>query len=114
MPDFLSEPQRWVIPAVLLVSVAAVLWTLWRERSKAPSSTRRPNGLAWWRAMSLRQQAEYDNAELDAAELAETGRVRRRYEWAEYSDVRVGAEDSARDTAARMAEAAQRNALFHP
>jgi hypothetical protein len=76
MPDFLSEPQRWVIPAILLVSaVGTVLHLLW-ERRRPSSYSRRPDVLARWRGMSTEAQAAADNAVLDAAEAAENAAAR--------------------------------------
>ncbi|WP_399559556.1 hypothetical protein OIA45_48955 (plasmid) [Streptomyces chartreusis] len=70
MPEFVSEPQRWVIPAVLIVSVLGTAWALWRERRNPTSYTRRPDALAEWRAMSAAEQEAADTASLDLAEQA--------------------------------------------
>ena len=70
MPEFLSEPQRWVIPAVLLIALLGVPLMLWRERHNPTSYTRRPHALAEWRALSAAEQEEVDNASLDLAEQA--------------------------------------------
>lgn len=70
MPDF-SEPQRWVIPAILIVSVLGTVLAVWWERRRPSAATRRPEVLASWRAMSTEAQAAHDNAALNAAETAE-------------------------------------------
>lgn len=71
MSEFLSEPQRWVLPAVLVVAVVgtpvALLWERWRPSS----ATRRPEVLEEWRSLSVAAQEAHDNAVLDAAEAAE-------------------------------------------
>jgi hypothetical protein len=70
MPDF-SEPERWVIPAILMVSVVGTVLAVWWERRRPSSYSRRPEVLESWRAMSAAQQEAHDNAALDAAEAAE-------------------------------------------
>lgn len=70
MPDF-SDPQRWVIPAILLVAVIGTVLALWWERLRPSSATRRPEVLEGWRSMSADAQEAHDNAVLDAAEAAE-------------------------------------------
>ena len=67
----MSEPIRWVIPAVLIVSVVGAWLAVWWERRRPSSYSRRPEVLASWRAMSAAQQEAYDIAVLDAAEAAE-------------------------------------------
>lgn len=89
MPEFVSEPQRWVIPAVLLVALVGGLLAVWWERRRPSSYTRRVGAMAAWESMSSAAQAAHDNTVLEAAEAAEV-------------------------VSARMAEAAKRNALFHP
>ncbi len=69
--DLLSEPQRWVIPAVLLASVAGVPLMLWLERRRPSSYTRQNAELAKWRGLSPAEQEAVDEAALDAAEQAE-------------------------------------------
>ncbi|MFG2276755.1 hypothetical protein ACGFNY_44230 [Streptomyces chartreusis] len=98
MPDFLSEPQRWAIPAVLIVSVAGVVVNLWWERRRPTSYTRRPDFLAEWRSMSAAEQEEVDNASLDLAEQAEI-------------DARQDAVEAAEHLLERRAVV---NAQFHP
>lgn len=98
MPAFLSEPQRWVISAVLVVSVAGVVVSLWWERLRPTSYTRRPDVLAEWRALSAAEQEAVDTASLDRAEQAE-----------------VDAEFDAQEAAEAFIErAAVINALHHP
>lgn len=106
--DFLSQPQRWVIPAVLLVSVAGVLLNLWWERRRPSSYTRRMAQLAElaeWRAKSTAEQAADDEAVTKAVVQAERNARR--------------AERAARRHAAGAAERlleeqARINALHHP
>lgn len=86
----MSEPVRWVIPAILLVGVLGVFFMLWRERSRPssyPSSAAHrsalasvedgsaPN-LAAWRAMSTERQAAHDAAVLDAQDAAQAAAER--------------------------------------
>lgn len=79
-----------VVPVMLLlIALAGALWVRRQERRERSSYLRRPGVLADWHAMSTDAQRAHDNAALDAAEAAE-------------------------HTTARMAEAAKRNALFHP
>jgi hypothetical protein len=99
--DFLSQPQRWVIPAVLLVSVAGVLLNLWWERRRPSSYTRRMARLAElaeWRAKSTAEQEAVDEAALDAAEQAEI-------------DARMEASEAAADLLERRARI---NVQYHP
>jgi hypothetical protein len=77
------------IPAVYLLSAVCTPLMLWWERRRPSAYSRRPEVLAAWRAMSAAEQEAYDNAALDAGEAAEVA-------------------------AARIAEAAERNALFRP
>lgn len=71
----MSDLVRWVVPAILVVSVVGALLVLWRERR--PSYRQRWEGeMAAWRAMSARAQEAHDNAVLDAAEAAETAAAR--------------------------------------
>ncbi|GAA3591250.1 hypothetical protein [Streptomyces osmaniensis] len=97
MPDFLSEPQRWVIPAVLIVSVAGVVANLWWERRHPSSYTRRPDVLAEWRGLSTAEQEEVDNASLDLAEQAE-----------------IDARQDAAEAAENLLNRARINVLHHP
>jgi hypothetical protein len=60
-----------VIPAILFVSVLGTVLAVWWERRRPSAYSRRPEGLASWRAMSTEAQAGHDNAVLDAAEAAE-------------------------------------------
>jgi hypothetical protein len=75
MPDF-SEPQRWVIPAILIVSVLGTVLAVWWERRRPTSYSRRPEVLASWRALSTEAQAARDSAALNAAEAAEVAAAR--------------------------------------
>lgn len=75
MPDF-SDPQRWVIPAILIVAVIGTVLALWWERRRPSSYTRRPEVLEAWRSMSADAQEAHDNAVLDAAEAAENAAAR--------------------------------------
>lgn len=84
------------VPVLLFViAVAGTAWWLWRERRGEEAARRVPvelggePSLEEWRAMPAAAQEAYDNSVLDAAESAERA-------------------------SARMAEAAKRNALFHP
>lgn len=107
------NPVRWVVPAVLLVAVLGIPVALWWERRR--SSTSEYVARMWSRRAPAPAHRGHDEAALDAAELAETGRVRPpRERLRAVPDVLVDAEEAARWTASRMAEAAQRNALFHP
>ena len=79
MPDFLSEPQRWVIPAILLAALVGTPLALWWERRRPSSYTRGREyveRMAAWRAMPTDAQAAHDNAELAAAEAAENAAAR--------------------------------------
>lgn len=98
MPDFLSEPQRWVIPAILLVSVIGTPLYLWWESRHPTSYTRRPDVLAEWRALSTAEQEAADTASLDMAEQAEL-------------DAELDAQEAAQLAVER---AVQINALTHP
>lgn len=98
MPAFLSEPQRWVIPAILIASVLGVLVSLWWERRRPTSYTRRPDSMADWLALSVEEQEAVDNASLDRAEQAEL-------------DARADAREAAE---AFIERAAVINALHHP
>ncbi|GGS96874.1 hypothetical protein [Streptomyces violaceus] len=73
MPDF-SDPQRWVIPAILVVAVIGTALALLWEKRRPSSHTRSPEYLravASWSQKSTAEQEAYDNAVLDAAEAAE-------------------------------------------
>ena len=96
--DFLSQPQRWVIPAVLLASVAGVPLMLWLERRRPSSYTRQHDRLAEWRGKSTAEQKALDEAALDAAEQAEI-------------DARQDAAEAAELLLERRARI---NALHHP
>lgn len=78
MPEFLSDPQRWVIPAVLLVSAIGTAVYLWWEGRHPSSYTRitrvtpMPAALSdGWGELSAGAQRDYDNAVLAAQEAAE-------------------------------------------
>jgi hypothetical protein len=73
-------------PCVLLL---AVLWIPYMLRRERAHSRKQPTPYEAWRSMSTSAQRAHDNAVLDANEAAE-------------------------HASARMAEAAKRNALFHP
>jgi hypothetical protein len=85
------------VPVLLLVIAGVGTWWVLRQERRESSYARRgvpvelggEPSLEEWRQMSTKAQAAYDNSVLDAAESADA-------------------------TAARMAEAAKRNALFHP
>lgn len=96
--DFLSQPQRWVIPVVLLVSVAGVLLNLWWERRRPSSYTRQNAESARWRGLSTAEQEAVDEAALDAAEQAEI-------------DARMEASKAAADLLERRARI---NVQYHP
>lgn len=77
MPEIVSEPQRWVIPAILLVSVVGTALNVWWERRRPTSYKRRWEAeMAEWRLMSTSAQAARDNAALAAAEAAEAAAAR--------------------------------------
>ncbi|MER6092482.1 hypothetical protein [Streptomyces bluensis] len=93
----MSEPVRWVIPAILIVAVLGVAFQLWWERrhpSSYPGSREHAGdlGLAWWRSLSTEQQAAIDRAAIIAH-----------------------AEESAQRAVQRTVErAAEINAAYHP
>ncbi|MFF4527045.1 hypothetical protein [Streptomyces bluensis] len=69
----MSEPVRWVIPAILIVAVLGVAFQLWWERrhpSSYPGSREHAGdlGLAWWRSLSTERQAAVDRAAIEHAE----------------------------------------------
>jgi hypothetical protein len=70
----MSEPVRWVIPAILLVACLGIAVSLWWERSRPSAYTRRPREgageLAVWSRMSVSEQAAADRRALDDAEDA--------------------------------------------
>lgn len=104
---------RGLIPAILIIAVIGVPLAMWWEKHR-PSVPEHVARMRAWRSLSVREQHKHDDAALDVAEKAETGTVRSPYErLRKCPDVLVDAE-AARYTASRMAEAAQRNALFHP
>lgn len=77
MPEILSEPQRWVIPAILLVSVVGTPIAVWWERRRPTSYRRRWEAeMAEWRAMPTEAQAAYDEAQVNAGEAAENAAAR--------------------------------------
>jgi len=98
MSDLLSEPQRWVIPAVLVVSAVGAGISTWWEKRHPTSYTRRPDVMGAWAAMTAGEQEAYDTAVLNRVEQAEL-----------YA--RVDAEEAAR---AAVEDAARRNVLYHP
>lgn len=98
MSEFLSEPQRWALPAVLVVALVGTPVALWWERQRPSSYTRRPEVLEEWRSLSVAAQQAYDNAVLDANEAAEDA-VRRAVD----TQMQRAVEDAAR-----------RNVPYHP
>jgi hypothetical protein len=79
MPAFLSEPERWVIPAVLVGSLLGTALMLWLERRRPTSYTRNPaywDAMTAWRSMSTEAQAAHDQAVLNASEAAENAAAR--------------------------------------
>ncbi|WP_055693437.1 hypothetical protein [Streptomyces prasinopilosus] len=69
----MSEPVRWVIPALLVVSVLGVVLAVWWERRRPLAYTRSREYLARreeWRSMPAVVQAAHDEAVLDAQEAA--------------------------------------------
>ncbi|RIH58288.1 hypothetical protein D3C59_34320 [Streptomyces sp. SHP22-7] len=77
MPEIVSEPQRWVIPAILLVSIVGTALDVWREKRRPTSYKRRWEAeMAEWRSKSTSAQAAHDDAALAAAEAAETAAAR--------------------------------------
>ncbi|KFG02743.1 hypothetical protein IQ62_00225 [Streptomyces scabiei] len=70
----MSEPVRWVIPAILLLAVAGIPLSLLWEKVRPSSYTRRPREgtgeLASWRRLPTYEQAALDREVLDAAEDA--------------------------------------------
>ncbi|WP_446458688.1 hypothetical protein [Streptomyces rochei] len=77
MPEIVSEPQRWVIPAILLVSAFGTALAVWWERRRPTSFKRRWEAeMAEWRSKSTSAQAAHDNAALAAAEAAEAAAAR--------------------------------------
>ncbi|MFG2970884.1 hypothetical protein ACGFZS_47210 [Streptomyces sp. NPDC048288] len=55
---------------LLLIGVLGAVWVRRQERLEPSSFTRRPDGLAVWRSMSVSEQEAYDTAVLDAAQAA--------------------------------------------
>jgi hypothetical protein len=82
LSSILSEPQRWAVPALLLVSAAGTPLVLWWERrrpSSYPGSAAHREALERagvtsmdaWRRRSVEEQEAADSAALDRAEVAE-------------------------------------------
>lgn len=100
-----THPVRWVVPAVLLVSCAAVPVALWWERRHPSSYPAQQEALEsagvdsmdGWHGLSTEEQEAADTASLDLVEQAE-----------------LDAEDDARDAAQFLAQRVQVNALYHP
>lgn len=103
----MSEPIRWLIPAILLIAVAGVAVALWwegRHPSVYPGSAAHraalesvedgtaPN-LAAWAQLSTEEQAAHDAAALEAS---------------------AAAERAAEEAARLVVERARVNALYHP
>jgi len=108
LSSILSEPQRWAVPAVLLVSAVGTPLVLWWERrrpSSYPGSAAHREALeragvtsmAGWRARSVEEQEAADDAALDLAEQAD-----------------LDAQADAREAAEFLAHHVRVNAEFHP
>lgn len=95
MPSF-TDPQRWLVPAVLLLCIAGIPLALWWER-RHPSVPAHVAEMRAWRGLSTAEQEAVDTAALDLGEQAEL-------------DALADAEDAARDLVHRT----QVNALYHP
>ncbi|MDX2658330.1 hypothetical protein PV402_39790 [Streptomyces scabiei] len=72
----MSDPVRWVIPAILLAAVAGIPLSLLWEKVRPSSYTARVGDavgadLAVWRGLSADQQAAADAFALEAQESAE-------------------------------------------
>ncbi|MFM9780377.1 hypothetical protein [Streptomyces scabiei] len=71
----MSDPVRWVIPAILLAAVAGIPLSLLWEKVRPSSYTTRGDALgadlAVWRGLSADQQAAADAFALEAQESAE-------------------------------------------
>ena len=93
----------WIVVAILLAGAMGGVLAVRKERETPTSYTRRvPEGeLAWWAQLPTETQEEMDAAALDLGEQAEI-------------DARWDAAEAAGEASARLAEAAKRNALFHP
>lgn len=98
----------WLLVAVLVAGAVGGVLAVRKER-KSPTS------------FTQAGTAGADNEALDAAELGETGRVRSQREWRAWESdtvvdfqIRADASEVAQRVSAQMAEAAKRNALFHP
>ena len=99
MLEILSEPQRWAIPAVLIVSAIGAVLMVRRERRRPTSYTR------------VGPAAQDDRA-LASQEFAEQGEVRSQREWRDWQpDTVADASEAAQAACERMA---QINAEFHP
>lgn len=72
----MSDPVRWVIPAILVVSVVGTLLALWWEQRRPSYRQRWEAEMVAWRSMSSGAQAAHDHAVLDAAEAAESAAAR--------------------------------------
>jgi hypothetical protein len=99
MPAF-SDPQRWLIPAVLIVSLVGLPVVFWWERRR-PSVPARVVEMRAWRGLSTQKQAAADGAALDAADAFERARA----------EARERAEDAARLAVERAADI---NVQYHP
>lgn len=108
------------IVGVLVLSGVGCWWVIRRERQHPSSYTRKASAMERWASEPLHEQMRADNSALDTGEMAETGRIRRPSEWPRYEwprrqpEVVADASEAAERAAAQMAEAAKRNALFHP
>jgi hypothetical protein len=95
MPTF-TDPQRWLVPAVLLLSAAGIPLALWWERRR-PSVPKHVVRARAVRGLSAAEQEAVDIAALDLGEQA-------------VLDVEADAEDAARDLVHR----ARVNDLYRP
>jgi hypothetical protein len=103
MPEIINwlsaNPVRWVVPAILVVSVIGVPVAFLREkrRSSVPAHVAEMRA---WRGLSTQEQAAIDAQAIKVAAFREHD-----------AEVRAGAEQAARLAVER---AARTNALYHP
>lgn len=97
MPEFLSEPQRWVIPAVLIASAVGVPVALMWERMR-PSVPAHVEEMRAWRELSASGQAAADaealaeGAAADGFDAAVWGRLEERARLAELRAAEINAQ----------------------
>ncbi|MEU5323038.1 hypothetical protein AB0G67_40740 [Streptomyces sp. NPDC021056] len=101
MLEMLSQPQRWVIPAVLLIALLGIPWMLRRERRRPSSYTRRAGSVQAWLALPSAKQAATDRRTLARSARAEAGDT-------ETSERLEAAGRAAVEAASRT------NSLYHP